>query len=76
MVNRTIITSNSGAYRFEDLSAGTYQITENQPNALVDGSESTPHAGATTNDDAFENIEHAYYILKQCLMKKETENYS
>ena len=55
-IRRTAITLNSGFYQFEALDAGTYQIRQAQPQALVDGSESTPADGATTQDDQFSNV--------------------
>ncbi len=55
-VSRTALTQSNGTYAFADLPAGTYQLTESQPQALLDGDDSTSVDGAVTNDDQFTNI--------------------
>jgi len=55
-VNESVLTDSNGAYSFADLEAGTYQVSEQQPAAMVDGSESTSASGATTGNDVISNI--------------------
>lgn len=55
-VNRTFITTDAGFYRFDELAAGTYQLTETHPHALVDGMDTTNIDGAVTENDQFTNI--------------------
>ena len=55
-ITRTAITLSDGSYLLEGLPAGTYQLTEQQPAALVDGFDSTSAPGAVTDDDGFSNI--------------------
>ncbi len=56
-IRRTAMTRNDGRYRFEDLPAGTYELTKHQARAVRDGSESTTVAGATTGDNRIGNLE-------------------
>lgn len=55
-ISRTMLTSDSGSYAFDDLPAGTYQLTERQPTALSDGTDSTTAPGATSGNDTFSDI--------------------
>jgi len=55
-VEASLLTDNNGAYSFTELEAGTYQITEQQPVAMVDGKDTTAATGATTGNDVFSNI--------------------
>jgi ELWxxDGT repeat protein/VCBS repeat-containing protein len=55
-VTRTALTQSNGFYAFADLPSGTYQITEKQPEALLDAGDSTTVAGAVTADDQFTNL--------------------
>jgi VCBS repeat-containing protein len=54
-ISRSAITVNSGRYQFADLPAGTYQIVESQPTALVDGPDADPAIGSA-DDDQFTEI--------------------
>ena len=51
-VQQTVQTSSDGAYRFDNLPSGVYTISESQPAAYVDGSDSfgTPSLGRVQND--------------------------
>jgi hypothetical protein len=53
---RSVITSDDGSYTFEELEAGTYQLSKRQNAVTMDGSESTPAAGAKAGDDFFSNL--------------------
>ncbi len=55
-VSRTALTQSDGLYSFADLPSGTYELTESQPQALLDGDDSTSADGAVTNDDQFTNL--------------------
>ena len=55
-VNRTAITLNNGSYLFDGLPPGTYELTETQPQALMDGSESTDVPAAVVEDDRFTEL--------------------
>ena len=56
-IRRTAMTRNDGRYRFEDLPAGTYELTKHQARAVRDGSESTSVAEATIEDNRIGNLE-------------------
>ena len=56
-VNRVLLTDDTGLYRFDELPAGTYQVQERQPTALLDGLDSTAVAGAVVSNDLVTNIE-------------------
>ncbi|TWT37656.1 Peptidyl-prolyl cis-trans isomerase A precursor [Posidoniimonas corsicana] len=55
-VNMSVLTGDDGSYTFEDLPAGTYELTETQPAALADGDEETSVSGASISDDVISNI--------------------
>ena len=55
-VSRTVLTQSNGLYSFADLPSGTYQLTESQPQALLDAADSTTVTGAVTGDDQFTNL--------------------
>ena len=55
-VKRTAITDNLGAYTFSNLTAGTYQIVQQQPGATKDGQEGTTVPGTAVTDDKIANI--------------------
>jgi VCBS repeat-containing protein len=55
-VSRTAITSGDGSFSFTGLPSGTYQLTESQPCAMLDGSESTEITDAVTGSDEFTGI--------------------
>src|SRR5262245_49724736 len=40
-VNRSILTDDTGAYSFGTLNPGTYQLSERQPSAVADGTDTT-----------------------------------
>ncbi|NLX54539.1 MAG: hypothetical protein GXY58_05455, partial [Planctomycetaceae bacterium] len=54
-VARMIFTAADGSYRFDDLPAGTYTITETQPAAFLDGQDTqgTPTLGSVANDQFY-----------------------
>ena len=53
---QTAITDDAGRYRFESLPSGTYQVTQNQPTALLDGAEQFDFPGATISNDVVTDI--------------------
>ena len=55
-VNRNAITGVDGAYAFEELSSGTYQLAERQSTALADGIDSSGVSGAVVADDVISNL--------------------
>ena len=55
-VRRTALTGSDGTYKFEDLAAGTYQVSERQPMALKDGKDTTAVSGAVAGSDVISNI--------------------
>ncbi len=55
-ISRSVITTNSGLYRFDNLAAGTYVVTESQPAALADGQESSGLTSATVGNDRISNL--------------------
>ncbi|MEQ8790122.1 MAG: Ig-like domain-containing protein [Pirellulaceae bacterium] len=58
-ITRTRLSDANGFYRFEDLPAGVYQVAESQPQALVDGLESSSAAGATVGNDVISSLQLA-----------------
>ena len=55
-VSRSTSTGSDGAYCFNELKAGTYGITEMQPDAYLDGKDTAGSAGGTVGSDAFTDI--------------------
>jgi len=55
-VNESVLTDSNGAYSFTDLDPGTYRLNEQQPEAMVDGSDSTSATGATAGNDVISNL--------------------
>ena len=55
-VSRTTTTDANGFYDFNDLSTGTYTITETQPAGYLDGKDTIGTPGGTTSNDEFSNI--------------------
>jgi ELWxxDGT repeat protein/VCBS repeat-containing protein len=57
-VTRTALSTDNGSYRFDDLPAGTYQIVEDQPEAMLDAADSMSStiAGVVAGSDQFTNI--------------------
>jgi hypothetical protein len=55
-VDRSALTDEDGAYSFDDLEPGTYQLTKRQPAALVDSLASTNVAGAVTSNNQISNV--------------------
>ncbi|MEX2560496.1 MAG: SdrD B-like domain-containing protein [Pirellulales bacterium] len=55
-VNISTTTDATGAYGFANLRPGTYEITETQPAAFLDGIDTIGTPGGTTADDVFAEI--------------------
>lgn len=55
-ITRTALTLDDGSYVFEELAPGTYQLTESQPTALNDGTDSTESEDATVGDDVISEL--------------------
>ena len=55
-ITRTAMTLDDGSYEFIELPAGTYVLTERQPEAMSDGLDSTTVPGAVVADDQFSNL--------------------
>jgi len=52
----TYTTGSDGTYFFNNLTAGTYTLTETQPTAWKDGGEELGNAGGILSNDSFSNI--------------------
>ena len=48
--------ASEGSRIFDELASGTYQVTETQPKALIDGTDSTDMSDVIVEDDQFTNI--------------------
>lgn len=55
-VNHTALTADDGSYSFAELTSGTYKLTERQPTAMGDGSDSSAVSGAVVADDVISNL--------------------
>ncbi len=55
-VRQTAITRSDGSYCFNELRSGTYQLTQRQPEAMIDGQDSATVPGAVTGDDQLSNL--------------------
>ncbi len=55
-VSRATLSDSSGYYEFTELAAGTYSLTETQPQAFLDGTDSSGSSAATVSDDQIENL--------------------
>ncbi len=55
-VNRTATTAADGSYKFDDLLAGTYTLTETQPASFADGNDTAGSAGGTAGNDTISAI--------------------
>lgn len=55
-VRQTTITAGNGAYRFDGLLPGTYNLVETQPRGYQDGKDSTGSVGGQVSDDQFSGI--------------------
>ncbi|MCB9925288.1 MAG: DUF3105 domain-containing protein [Planctomycetaceae bacterium] len=55
-IDQSTITDNNGAYSFDELEPGTYQIAKRQNAATIDGLESTNAPGAVTSNNTLANI--------------------
>lgn len=53
---RSVVTDVNGVYLFDNLSAGTYVITETQPNNYADGKETLGNKGGKVGSDKFTGI--------------------
>ena len=55
-LTKTILTNSNGAYSFTELPAGTYQLVERQPEALLDREDSTTVPNAVVGNDQITTI--------------------
>ena len=55
-VSKSVLTSSDGSYRFAKLAPGTYEVTQQQPEALLDGKDTIGTLGGKTSDDHFSEI--------------------
>jgi uncharacterized repeat protein (TIGR01451 family) len=55
-VDRTAVTAADGSYRFDDLLAGTYAVSETQPVGFSDGKDSAGTSGGVVGADAITAI--------------------
>jgi len=55
-VSVSVLTSSDGAYSFDGLAPGTYEVTQTQPEALLDGEDTIGSLGGTVDDDRFSEI--------------------
>lgn len=53
-VSRETVTDSSGSYSFETLPKGTFTVTQQQSDFLLDGAETASAVSSSTGDDAFE----------------------
>ena len=55
-VSATTLSSNDGAYSFDNLAPGTYSVTQQQPEAIRDGQDAIGTLGGVVGADKFTNI--------------------
>ena len=55
-IDRSALSDEDGFYSFDDLEAGTYQLSKRQPAAMVDSQASTAVSGAVTSNDRISNV--------------------
>jgi len=55
-VSKSMLTLRDGSYRFDGLAPGTYEVTQQQPEALLDGKDTIGTLGGTVSDDHFSKI--------------------
>lgn len=55
-VSRTTLSESSGYYEFTELVAGTYSLSETQPQAFLDGTDASGSSAATVTDDHIANL--------------------
>ncbi len=55
-LSRSVVTDVYGVYLFDNLSSGTYVITETQPGNYIDGKETLGNKGGTVGSDKFTGI--------------------
>ncbi|MCB9920997.1 MAG: DUF3105 domain-containing protein [Planctomycetaceae bacterium] len=55
-IDQSTITDDNGAYSFDELEPGTYQIAKRQSAATIDGQESTTAPGAVSTNNSLANI--------------------
>jgi len=55
-VTRSVITLDDGSYGFDAVASGVYQLAQTQPQALLDGIDSTAVSGAVAGDDQITNV--------------------
>ncbi len=55
-VDQSTITDDNGAYTFDELEPGTYQVAKRQSAATIDGQESTAAPGAVSTNNSLANI--------------------
>ncbi len=56
MINRTVTTGADGSYQFNGLLAGTYSLTETQPNGFAEGTITVGDAGGTAGPNVIVGI--------------------
>jgi hypothetical protein len=54
--NQTTVTNASGAYSFDNLLEGVYQLIETRPAGYIDGADTIGTPGGTTGNDTFTSI--------------------
>lgn len=55
-VSRSTLSDDTGAYSFGTLNPGTYQLSEQQPSAVTDGTDATTVPNASAGNDVISNI--------------------
>lgn len=55
-VLRRVLTDDKGAWKFGELAPGTYQVREQQPADILDGTDRSPTSGPINGNDLYTNI--------------------